>query len=62
MLLVMDWDRTRQGEGVCRVRKEGGINSQKSLGITGQHLISDGPMESRSRNQPTARLETGKRI
>jgi len=29
MLLVMDWDRTRQGEGVCRVRKEGGINSQK---------------------------------
>jgi len=43
MLLVMDWDRTRQGEGVCRVRKEGGINSQKSLGITGQHLISDGP-------------------
>ena len=62
MLHVMDLDRTRQGEGVCRVRKEGGINSQKSLGITGQHLISDGPMKSKFRNQSTARVETGKYI
>lgn len=51
MLHIMDLDRTRQAEGVCRVRKEGGINSQKSLGIIGQRLISDGPTELRSRNQ-----------
>lgn len=51
MLHIMGLDRTRQAEGVRRVRKEGGINSQKSLGIIGQRLISDGPTELRSGNQ-----------
>ena len=58
----MDLERTRQVKGLYRVGRERGINSQKSLGIIGQCLISDGPMESRSRNQSTARVETGKHI
>lgn len=48
--------------GVWRPRKEWGINSHKSTGIIGWHLISDGPVESRSRNQSTARVEIGKVI
>ena len=62
MLHIMDLERTRQAKGLYRVRKEGGINSQKSLGIIGQCVISDGPMESRSRSQSTARVETRKHI